>query len=92
MTEDPNVKPDEVQMAADDSRIVVVLDGATPVPKYVDFAGITPFHLLAIGEWLSLKGRQLIAAVEANAGSNMGLSSLDMNSDVVKEILGLSKP
>lgn len=85
---------DPVQEASEDARIVVVCDGNSPVPKYVDFNAISPFHLIAIGEWLALKGRQMIALAEQaelSAGKESGIVVPGIDPDTVAQILGISK-
>jgi len=60
------------EQGQDDARIAVILDGNSPVPKYIDFYKVTPFHLVAIGEWLALKGRQMIAMSEQAEAQRTG--------------------
>jgi len=78
----------------DDARIVVVCDGNSPIPKFVDFNAVSPFHLIAIGEWLSLKGRQMIVMAEQaelSTGKDSGIVVPGVDPDTVAQILGISK-
>lgn len=56
----PEMPPTEPE----DSRITILLVGQTSMPKAIDFHRVNAFQLLAIGEWLALKGKQMIAASE----------------------------
>jgi hypothetical protein len=94
MTEEQAVPEEEVQEPSGDGRIVVIMSGDGPVPTYVDFVKVTPFHLIAIGEWLSLKGRQLIAMaenaeIEAKGVPNILVPSMD--EQAIQDILGVKK-
>ncbi len=76
-----------------DGKIVIIMRGDGPVPTYADFQKVTPFHMIAIGEWLSLKGRQLIAMAE-NAELNAPQSKIavpGMSEETVQDILGVNK-
>lgn len=66
MTDQPELPVPEASPPAEseDSRITVVLVGQTSMPKAIDFYKVNAFQLLAIGEWLALKGKQMIAASE----------------------------
>lgn len=78
----------------EDARIVVVMRGDSPVPIYVDFVKVTPFHMIAIGEWLSLKGRQLIAMAEnaeMTANQKPIIAVPSMSEDMIQDILGVNK-
>ena len=66
--------PEEFTPDPEDTRIIVILERDTSIPKYVDWRGVNPFQLIAIGEWLALKGRQMVLAAEAReAGSATGI-------------------
>lgn len=69
-----------------DSRIVVFMEGQTSTPKYVDFHKVSPFQLIAIGEWLSLKGKQMIAVTEQGEADS-GLIVPQMGGQLMKDIL-----
>jgi len=91
MTEehDPGIPPEQ-----QDARIVVVMKGDSPVPMYVDFVKVTPFHMIAIGEWLSLKGRQLIAMAEQQEITQQKRPQIavpSMSEEMIQEILGVDK-
>lgn len=58
-------QPQAPQVGPEDSRITILLAGQTSMPKAIDFYKINAFQLLAIGEWLALKGKQMIAASES---------------------------
>jgi hypothetical protein len=94
MTEDPKAQEEQQpeQPEEEFAKIVIYLMGDTPVPQYVDFQRITPFHMIAIGEWLSLKGRQMIAMAE-NAEKNPGIIVPKMDEDMIKRVVGVgTKP
>lgn len=98
MTEEEKPTPEEQAQEApevpEDGRIVVIMKGDGPVPTYVDFVKVTPFHLVAIGEWLSLKGRQLIAMAENAEIESRGQPNIlvpSMDEQAVQEILGVKK-
>lgn len=61
----PGAQPPAPQPEPEDSRITILLVGQTSMPKAIDFYKINAFQLLAIGEWLALKGKQMIAASES---------------------------
>ena len=70
--------PEEQEQEPQDGRIVKV----------------TPFHMIAIGEWLSLKGRQLIAMAENAEIESRGKTQIvvpSVGEEMVQEILGVSK-
>lgn len=93
MTED-QATPEEQEQEPQDGRIVIVMSGDGPVPTYVDFQKVTPFHMIAIGEWLSLKGRQLIAMAENAEIESRGQTQIvvpSVGEEMVQEILGVSK-
>lgn len=93
MTEDQATPEASEEQEPQDGRIVVIMRGDGPVPTYVDFVKVTPFHMIAIGEWLSLKGRQLIAMAE-NAelkGPTPQIAVPSMSEDMIQEILGVDK-
>jgi hypothetical protein len=60
----PGAQPTAAPPDPEDSRITILLIGQTSMPKAIDFYKVNPFQLLAIGEWLALKGKQMIAASE----------------------------
>lgn len=89
MAEQPDVAAEAPE--PQDSRIVVILDGQTPMPKYIDFQKITPFHLVAIGEWLALKGRQMIVAAENAEVAAGNIQVPGMDEELTKQVLGMGK-
>ena len=94
MTEEDKAAPEEQEQEPLDGRIVIVMSGDGPVPTYVDFQKVTPFHMIAIGEWLSLKGRQLIAMAESAEIESRGQPQIvvpSVGDEMVQEILGVSK-
>jgi len=91
MTEEPK-GPEQFQPNPEDTRIIVILERDTSVPKYVDFRGINPFQMIAIGEWLALKGRQMVLLAEAGetAAGNIAVPSLQ-DQDILQQILKVKK-
>lgn len=63
-TDVPDDIPEVMPPQDDDTRISVILDGRSATPKAVDFYKATPFQMMAIGEWLLLKAKQMITAAE----------------------------
>lgn len=89
MSEDPQAPTEETEkQEPENAKIVIICEGNSPVPMYIDFVKITPFHLLALGEWLSLKGRQMIALAES-AERNPGIVLPSMDEEMTKRILGV---
>lgn len=90
--EDTNAESqEEVQSEVPMSKIVVYMEGDSPVPAYIDFVKVTPFHLIAIGEWLSLKGRQMIAMSESAEAAASGIQIPHMDTEEVQEILKVKR-
>jgi hypothetical protein len=90
--EDTNAEPqEEVQAEVPMAKIVVYMEGDSPVPAYIDFVRVTPFHLIAIGEWLSLKGRQMIALSEGAEVAASGIQVPNLDSEEVQEILKVKR-
>lgn len=56
----PQYKPAEV-----DSALMVTFVGNTAVIASAQFKAVDAFQLLAVGDYLQMKGRQIIAAQEA---------------------------
>lgn len=74
MSEKPKEEPKASEVFEpdpEDTRIIVILERDTSIPKYVDWRGVNPFQLIAIGEWLALKGRQMVLAAEAREAGNV---------------------
>lgn len=63
--------PEAFEPNPEDTRIIVILERDTSIPKYVDWRGVNPFQLVAIGEWMALKGRQMILEAESRQAGNM---------------------
>ena len=94
MTEEDTIaesQEEEVQPDPPMSKIVVYMEGDSPVPTYIDFVRVTPFHLIAIGEWLSLKGRQMIATSESAEMANSGIVTPKMDDSALQEILKVKR-
>ena len=87
---DPQVPAEPQEGDETNGRIVVVMQGESPIPIYVDFDNVSPFHFLAIGEWLSLKGRQMIAMAE-NAERAPCIATPDMSEEMLRRIVGVGK-
>lgn len=96
MSENPNPAPVAPAPAADkaaseDTRISIILDGNSATPKAIDFYRATPFQMLAVGEWLLLKAKQMITQAEmAEARSPIVAARRDVSKPVDK-ILRASK-
>lgn len=85
------VAPAPPQPTSEDTRISVILDGNSATPKAVDFYRATPFQLMAVGEWLLLKAKQMITQAEMmEARSNIQAARLE-KAPPVDKILRASK-
>ncbi len=83
--------PAPIQTTSEDTRISVILDGSSATPKAVDFYRATPFQMMAIGEWLLLKAKQMITQAEMmEARSTIQTARLD-KAPPVDKILRASK-
>jgi hypothetical protein len=90
VSEAPN--PTSVAPTPEDTRIVVILDGNSATPKAIDFYRATPFQLLAVGEWLLLKAKQMITQAEAMEASRGQIQAARLSaSPPMDKILRASK-
>lgn len=85
MTDIP--EPEQEAPSENDSRIVVIMDGQTSTPKYVDFSQVSPFQMIAIGEWLSLKGRQIVALSEQAGADTPGIITPQIDQQLISSML-----
>lgn len=79
-TEAPQARPKlspSYKPAEEDSKIVIIFSGNTAAIADIALQGIDAFQLLAIGEYLLMKGKQTIAMQEAEIARQMAQGNKD---------------
>jgi hypothetical protein len=62
-------------VAEEDSKLVVIFSGNTASIADIAFQNVDPFQMLAIGEYLRMKGKQVIMAQEAEMARQLAQKS-----------------
>ena len=73
--EEPALSPQYVP-ALEDSALLIRFVGNTAVIAGAQFKAVDAFQLLAVGEYLTMKGRQTIAANEAAVAEQLARSRI----------------